>query len=373
MDNFLERINNEANTQFTKAQASFEQFYKKENQAESDQNQQAEPIQTILYPGTLKTNQIYTIEGYQVQLLKFLAEGTYAHVYLAAVTQMPVDLKLNSNKMVLKRVVISDNNELEKLKNEIKFMKSLSGNMNIVDYYASTIHPLRDGSGSYEAFILMEYCSDGTLFDLMKSREPVFFNEKEILFLFHDICMGVAAMHYHEPAIVHRDIKVENVLISYNKRFKLCDFGSGTTEIIPPNTSLPVAKATQLEIELDSCTTLQYRAPETIDLYMRRGLGEKMDIWALGILLYKLCYFITPFEEVGKLAILNCKFEFPAKPMIPNPILKLINDMLQEDPLQRPNIYQIVLQVSKLRNVPCNLKEVIITFYFIKIHLIKIK
>ncbi len=39
-------------------------------------------------------------------------------------------------------------------------------------------------------------------------------------------------------------------------------------------------------------TTPQYRAPELIDLYQRRGLDFKVDIWALGISLYKLCFYV---------------------------------------------------------------------------------
>ncbi|OXT09970.1 hypothetical protein B9K06_26865, partial [Bacillus sp. OG2] len=44
-------------------------------------------------------------------------------------------------------------------------------------------------------------------------------------------------------------------------------------------------------------TTPQYRAPEMLDLYRRQPINEKSDVWALGVFLYKLCYFTTPFEQ----------------------------------------------------------------------------
>lgn len=47
-----------------------------------------------------------------------------------------------------------------------------------------------------------------------------------------------------------------------------------------------------MEEEIAKLTTLQYRAPEMCDLYQKRGLDEKVDIWALGVLLYKLCYYV---------------------------------------------------------------------------------
>ena len=51
-----------------------------------------------------------------------------------------------------------------------------------------------------------------------------------------------------------------------------------------------------------------------IDVYRKQPIDEKSDIWALGVLLYKLCYYTTPFEEVGQMAILNASFKYPAYP-----------------------------------------------------------
>ncbi len=70
-----------------------------------------------------------------------------------------------------------------------------------------------------------------------------------------------------------------------------------------------------LEADLNKHTTLQYRAPEMIDLYQRRPVDEKSDVWALGVLLYKLCYYTTPFEEHPTLAILNVQYKFPPYPV----------------------------------------------------------
>ena len=50
-----------------------------------------------------------------------------------------------------------------------------------------------------------------------------------------------------------------------------------------------------------------YRAPEMVDLYQREVLTEKTDIWALGCILYTLCYLKHPFQEAGSLGILNSK------------------------------------------------------------------
>ena len=54
-----------------------------------------------------------------------------------------------------------------------------------------------------------------------------------------------------------------------------------------------------------------YRAPEMIDLYSNKPVNEKADIWALGCLLYKLCYKVHPFEDSAKLRILNANYKIP--------------------------------------------------------------
>jgi serine/threonine protein kinase len=61
-----------------------------------------------------------------------------------------------------------------------------------------------------------------------------------------------------------------------------------------------------------------------VDVYRRQPIDEKSDIWALGVFLYKLCYYTTPFEDKGTLAILNATFTFPALPSYSTKIKNLI-------------------------------------------------
>ena len=51
----------------------------------------------------------------------------------------------------------------------------------------------------------------------------------------------------------------------------------------------------------------------------------RADVWALGVLLYKLCYYTTPFEEHGTLAIVNAKYSFPPYPVYSPRIQHLIS------------------------------------------------
>ena len=55
---------------------------------------------------------------------------------------------------------------------------------------------------------------------------------------------------------------------------------------------------------------VSYRAPEMIDVYRRVPITCKADVWSLGVLLYKLCFFSLPFGD-SPLAIEAGKFSFP--------------------------------------------------------------
>ena len=80
----------------------------------------------------------------------------------------------------------------------------------------------------------------------------------------------------------------------------------------------------------------------------KQPIDEKSDVWALGVFLYKLCYYTTPFEEVGQMAILNAKFKFPGYPRFSDQMKLLIASMLREKPTDRPNIYQILQKACQL-------------------------
>ncbi|VDM70939.1 unnamed protein product [Strongylus vulgaris] len=70
-----------------------------------------------------------------------------------------------------------------------------------------------------------------------------------------------------------------------------------------------------------------------IDLYCGKPIGTKSDTWAMGVMLYKLCYFSLPFGE-SAMAIQNGAFSFPNEPSHPDSIKAIIN--LEK----RPTIYQ---------------------------------
>lgn len=295
------------------------------------------------------------VGSHRVVVERYLSEGGFAHVYVVRVPTA----EGGSGKAVLKRVAVPDKEALANMRTEVETMKKLKGHKHIVTYIDSHASQLK--GGGYEVFLLMEFCDGGGLIDFMNTRLKNRLTEPEILKIFSDAAEGVACMHYLKPPLLHRDLKVENILISNTrtgKLYKLCDFGS-TAPPRPAVTS--AAEGRLIEDDVQRHTTLQYRSPEMIDVYRRRPIDEKADIWALGVLLYKLCYYTTPFEAEGQTAILSARFRYPPYPQFSDRLKKLIADMLTEDPKKRPTIYQVIEDVCSMRGREVPIKDIYAT------------
>ncbi|VDM11208.1 unnamed protein product, partial [Wuchereria bancrofti] len=133
----------------------------------------------------------------------------------------------------------------------------------------------------------------------------------QVLKIFYAACSAIKQMHARKPSITHRDMKIENLLIDACGYVKLCDFGSATTEVVTPDETWSALQRAKLEEELARHTTPMYRAPESLDMYSNFPVGPAQDIWALGCVLYYLCYRKHPFEDSAKLRIINAKYSLP--------------------------------------------------------------
>ncbi|QRV80483.1 kinase domain protein [Ceratobasidium sp. AG-Ba] len=299
--------------------------------------------QMAQYPnkGPLQPGQTIKLSQCTVTVERYLSQGGFAHVYLVR-TPQPV---MGTTTHVLKRMAVADVATLAEVKKEVDIMRLLRGHPNIVHLLDSASRPLPNGQ--HEVYILMEFCQGGGIIDMMNRRLRERLTEKDILQIFVDVCEAVACMHALQPALLHRDLKVENILQASDTSFKLCDFGSAAPARPKPPSTMEEIK--MLEADLNRSTTLQYRAPEMVDVYLRRPIDEKSDVWALGVLLYKLCYYTTPFEAHGPLAILHVQYTIPGYPVYSKEMNALIGAMLRELGVQRPTVFEVLNVVHRMR------------------------
>uniref|UniRef100_A0A3P9N517 non-specific serine/threonine protein kinase n=1 Tax=Poecilia reticulata TaxID=8081 RepID=A0A3P9N517_POERE len=281
---------------------------------------------------------VFAVGRYQVTVEELVAEGGFSVVFLAR-THSGV-------RCALKRMYVNNVPDLNIYKREITIMKELSGHKNIVRYLDSTISFVSDSV--WEVLILMEYCKAGQVVKQMNQRLNVGFSEAEVLHIFCDTCEAVARLHQCKTPIIHRDLKVENILLNDQGNYVLCDFGSSTHKVL-----LPLKDGvTAVEDEIKKYTTLSYRAPEMINLYAGKAITTKADIWALGCLLYKLCFFTLPFGE-SQVAICDGTFIVPDNSKFSTRLHCLIRYMLEPDQEKRPDIYQVSYFAFKLAGRDC--------------------
>eukprot|EP01102_Stenamoeba_stenopodia_P021818 TRINITY_DN8897_c0_g1_i1.p1 TRINITY_DN8897_c0_g1~~TRINITY_DN8897_c0_g1_i1.p1 ORF type:complete len:864 (+),score=230.40 TRINITY_DN8897_c0_g1_i1:212-2803(+) len=168
--------------------------------------------------------------------------------------------------------------------------------------------------------MITEYCSGGELFDYMAKLDH--FDDKESRRLFRQLTSAVDYMHLN--GVVHRDLKLENLLLDENIDLKLIDLGLGNF----------FDRKKLLE---SFCGTADYASPE---LWQgKRYIGPEVDIWSMGVLLF---VFLT-----GKMPFLSPRhavmgdFFFPASPHVCDSAKELIRRMLVADSSKRATMEEV--------------------------------
>ncbi|XP_022672779.1 serine/threonine-protein kinase ppk29-like isoform X2 [Varroa destructor] len=287
-----------------------------------------------------------------VQVEDVIAEGGFALVFLVKGS--------GGVRYALKRIFVNNDHDLACCKREIQIASSLSGHKNIIGFVDSSITSV--GNGVYEVLLLM-HLYKGHVLQQMNDRVAAgqTFSQQKVLRIFCDVCEAVSRLHHCQTPIVHRDLKVENILVATNnsgstdgppETYVLCDFGSATAKMLNPNKH----SVAQIEEEINRYTTLAYRAPEMIDFYGGRVISTAADIWALGCLLYKLCFFTTPFGE-SALAIASGQFTIPSTSTYTAQLHQLIRYCLEVDPEARPDIYQVSYVAFSLAGRECPVRN----------------
>ncbi|ALC46161.1 aux [Drosophila busckii] len=285
--------------------------------------------------------QYVDIAGQKLRIKCVIAEGGYAFVYVAQ------DVKTGT-EYALKRLIGADQQACQTIQQEINMHKQLSGHGNIVTFIASScIAPnpqLKQLSAQY--LLLTELCKGGSLVDCFKlDNAPL--DPPVVLRIFYQMARAVAHMHAQTPPIAHRDIKIENFLIGNDKHIKLCDFGSASKDLLAPTFDWSAHQRNMLEDQLNTVTTPMYRAPEMLDTWSNYPIGPKADIWALGCILYFLCYLKHPYEDGGKLRIINANYMLPPDSRY-NCFRDIIKGCFKVNPAERFDITMLLERLAAI-------------------------
>ncbi|ELP93941.1 AP2-associated protein kinase, putative [Entamoeba invadens IP1] len=278
---------------------------------------------------------VVTIGREQVFVERKLGSGGFSQVYFAKSQE-------TNREYAMKVMFYADQTDLQRIKKEIEVHKLLTKNEYVVPLIESCIfqEPER------KVVMLLDYCPVSTI-NVLERSYPHPIKEDAVLRIFYQVCHAVAYMHSQNPPLCHRDLKVENVLFK-NKKFLLTDFGSVVPESAFYNRKR--GDCPGIDENIQKYTTLAYRAPEMINLYDYKPIGRKADVWALGCVLFKLCYFDTPFEE-SPMKIQFCKYSVP-NANFSEKVTQFFTKIFVVDPAERISVFQIMDILAKELNLP---------------------
>ncbi|KAL2818972.1 hypothetical protein BDW59DRAFT_125908 [Aspergillus cavernicola] len=178
---------------------------------------------------------------------------------------------------------------------------------------------------NYHWYMLFELVNGGQMLDYIISHGKL--KEKQARKFARQIA---SALDYcHRNSIVHRDLKIENILISKTGDIKIIDFG--LSNLFSPRSVLKTF-----------CGSLYFAAPEL--LQARQYTGPEVDVWSFGIVLYVLVCGKVPFDDQS-MPKLHAKikqgvFEYP--PGLTAECRHIISRMLVTDPKQRASLAEIM-------------------------------
>ena len=240
-----------------------------------------------------------------------IGKGNFATVKLAKhrITKSRVALKIINKKQL-------DESDLMKTYREINILKKLH-HVNIVRLYQVM-------ASNNMLYLVTEHASNGELFEFLAEHGRM--EEPEAQRIFWQIILAVE--YCHQQGIVHRDLKVENLLFDSYWDIKIADFGFSNT--YKPNKLLDTW-----------CGSPPYAAPE---IFQGQDYdGQKLDIWSMGVILYVLVCGCLPFDgdtlQELRERVLCGRYRVPY--FLSQNCESLIQKILVLDPVKRYTVAQI--------------------------------
>ena len=231
-------------------------------------------------------------------------------------------IKLATHNQTGEQVAIKVTNYYERTYKELATKSEMLLNLshpNIIKFY-DIFH---DEASSY-TFIIQEYSSGGELYHSLQKKFR--YNQNDLSIILYQLINGVE--YLHKKNIVHRDLKLENILLKSNDStlIKIIDFGLALNT---PNTIKEV------------CGSLQYASPEMLNGdYFN---PKHSEIWSIGILIFILVCGYCPFDDKDKEALVRKikggNVNYPS--YVPFIVKDLLQKILNKNPTKRISIAKI--------------------------------
>jgi TolB-like protein/Tfp pilus assembly protein PilF/tRNA A-37 threonylcarbamoyl transferase component Bud32 len=259
------------------------------------------------------------------QIIEELGHGGMGKVYKAFDKEVNVRVALK----LVKPEIAADKNTIERFRNELKIAREIS-HRNICRMYDL-------GREAETYFITMEYVSGEDLGSFLRRARRL--DTGTAVSIARQVCEGLSEAH--RQGVVHRDLKPGNIMIDGEGNAKIMDFGIARS-----------LKGKGITGTGAMIGTPEYMSPEQAE---GKEADQRSDIYALGVILYKMVTGQVPFEGETPLSVaLKQKTEIPKDPrelnaQLPEGLSRLILRCLEKDKEKR---FQSAAAVStELENI----------------------
>ena len=285
------------------------------------------------------------------KLIKLLGKGSFGETYLTQKGNDPVFLATK----VLERKKMEKASTKKYLDNEIKILKQLH-HPHIVRF-----ENLLASNSNY--YLIMEYCNGGDLTGCLQKYKNLYhentFSIEIVQYLMRQI---VDAMKYiHSLKIIHRDIKLDNILLSFSNEqdkknlnllsssIKIIDFGLAT-KLEGLNLAYSVLGS---PINMDPLILKKF--DKAGGYKVLEGYNEKADIWSLGTVFYQLLtgevlFLSHSMKELMK-KVEEGNYVIPINKNFSKEVVSFLNCMLQYKPEDRLSINELEQHDFLVKNV----------------------
>lgn len=235
---------------------------------------------------------------------------------------------------VLKKQYTQDEENVNKFfSREVKITKSL--------HHKNIVSILDFGKKDDNYFIIYELIEGITLDKYIKNNKVSIENAENILL---QLLSGLS--YAHSLAIIHRDIKPQNIMITHKGEVKLTDFGIAK--------ALSSATVTQTGVFMGSPG---YISPEQADPTILKGekIDKRTDIYSLGILIFELLSGRIPFTSETPWGIVNKHLNEPVpdikrfNSLIPDYMVYIVNKCLEKNRNNRFSDVEEIIEIIKLK------------------------